>query len=104
MIEHVGIIGERGFLFRTDDGATVLFVTIDKPPAADGMRTMPVSRIDFAVRSQVERVPVIGGTCRAMDPKATFRAETTCEAGTIKGRFAAQFVTIDGAAERLSPR
>ena len=102
MIEEVGSFGERGFLFRTEDDATTLFVAIDKPQAADGSRTMPLSRIEFGLRSQLEGVQVLSGSCVAVDPKATFRAETSCEAATLKGRFAVRFVTIDGTVERLT--
>ena len=104
MIEEVGAFGERGFLFRTEDDASILFVAIDKPPAADGSRTMPLSRIEFGLRAQLEGVQVLSGSCVAVDPKATFRAETFCEAATLKGRFAAKFVTIDGAIEPLAGR
>ena len=103
-VEEVGAFGERGFLFRTEDGATILFVAIDKPPAADGSRTMPLSRIEFGLRSQMEGVQILSGTCTAVDPKATFRAETACEAASLKGRFAARFVTIDGAIEPFGER
>ena len=104
MIEQVGSVGERGFLFRTDDGATVFFVALDKPPAPDGSRTMPLSRIEFGLRAQLEGVQVLDGSCVSVDPKATFRAETSCEAATLKGSFTVRFVTIDGAVESLGGR
>ena len=101
MIEQSGSLGERGFLFQMNDGAVVLFVAIDKPPDASGTRTMPLSRIDFGLGAQVETVPVLGGACVTTDPKTTFRAATVCDASTVKGGFAAQFVTIDGATKSL---
>lgn len=94
--------GQRGFVFRTDH-AVVLFVTIDQRPDATGLRDLAMSRVEFAVGGQVETIPVLSGSCRSVDPASTWRAETTCVADTTKGRFAAQFVTIDGAAETMRP-
>ena len=52
MIEEA-VLSESG---ATEDDATILFVAIGKPTAADGSRTMPLSRIKFGPRSQLEGV------------------------------------------------
>ena len=101
MVVQVGA-GQRGFVFRTDHDV-VLFVTIDQKADAAGQRVLPVNRVDLAVGSQVETIPVLSGSCRSVEPTATWRAETACDADTTKGRFAAQFVTIDGAADHVRP-
>ena len=99
---QVDAAGHRGFVFRADE-AVVLFVAIDAPPDATGARSLPLNRVEFGLHGEVETIPVLSGTCRSVDAAATWRAETVCEADTVKGRFAAQFVTIDGAAESVQP-
>lgn len=102
MLVHVGTDGERGFLFRADD-TVVLFVAIDAPGDSSGARTMPLNRVEFGLRGQVEVIPVLAGSCTSVDAAATWRAETVCEAATLKGRFVASFVTVAGAVERIVP-
>lgn len=75
-----------GDVFRAGD-AVVLFVTIDQKADDRGERTLPLNRVELGVGSQVETMPVLSGACRTVDPAATWRAETVCEADTIKGRF-----------------
>lgn len=94
--------GLRSFVFRTDN-AVVVFVTIDQKADSAGQTELPLNRIEFGIGGQVETIPVLKGACRSVDPASTWRAETACEAHTTKGYFAAQFVTIDGAAEPIAP-
>lgn len=101
MLVQVTDTGERAFVFRADD-AVVLFVAIDAPDAT-GMRDLPMNRLQFGLRREAEAIPVLSGSCRSTNAAATWRAKTVCEAETIKGRFAASFVTIDGATEPVRP-
>lgn len=63
MISQVGALGERGFVFQMTDGVVVFFVAIDAPPRPGGTRTLPLNRIDFGLRGQVETIPVLSGMC-----------------------------------------
>lgn len=92
----------RAFIFRSEE-AVVLFAAIDGKPDATGTRHLPLNRVELGLRGEVGTIPVLSGSCRSVDAAATWRAETVCEAATVKGRFAAQFVTIDGATEPVQP-
>ena len=94
--------GYRTFIFRADE-AVVLFAAIDGSADASGTRNLPLNRVEFGLRGEVETIPVLSGSCRSTDPAATWRAETLCEAKTLKGHFAGRFITIDGATEPVQP-